>query len=210
MALQIDVGQALGQRWGLGKLFLQSTIMDIHQMQLRYDPRADRLLWQIRTRAGELFAVWLTRRLALRMWPPFERIVTQAVMPRAQQGHSTVVPEAQAMMSELARQRPLPSTDFQAPFDEAAVTRPLGSEPLLPDTLDLTPTPQLPGRGLSIRIREHAGRSLQLQLGDDMATALMRLMEQSLQSSDWLLAPVPSEARPGVAAGLSDKPPLAS
>jgi len=184
--------------------------MDIHQMQLRYDPRADRLLWQIRTRAGELYAVWLTRRLALRLWPPFERMVTQAAMPQAHSGRATVVPEAQAMISEFARQRPLPATDFQAPFDEVAVSRPLGTEPLLPDTLDLTPSPQAPGRGLTIRVREHAGRSLQLQLGDDMATALMRLMEQALQSSDWLAAPAQTEARPSGGMGLADKPPLAS
>lgn len=179
-------------------------------MQLRYDPRADRLLWQIRTRAGELFAVWLTRRLALRLWPHFERIVTQASMPKPHRGDATVVPEAQALISELARQRPLPSTDFQAPFDEVAVSRPLGSEPLLPDTLDLTPSPQAPGRGLTIRIREHAGRSLQLQLGDDMATALMRLMEQALQSSEWLRSPASTETRPSSDAALATKPPLAS
>ncbi len=38
-------------------------------MQVLYDPQADRLRWQLRTFGGELFAVWLTRRTMLELWP---------------------------------------------------------------------------------------------------------------------------------------------
>ncbi len=178
-------------------------------MQLRYDARADRLLWQIRSRQGELFAVWLTRRLALRLWPHFERMVTQASMPQVNAASATLVPQARELMAEIARQRPLPAADFQAPFDAAALARPLGPEPLLPDTLDLTPTPKAPGQGLSIHIKEAGGRSLRLQLGHDLATALMRMLEQALQSSDWLPPPSPATSL-GAGSSETDKAPLAS
>jgi hypothetical protein len=36
-----------------------------------------------------------------------------------------------------------------------------------------------------IRIREHEGRSLDMQLNDDLSTALMRLMDQALVAAEW-------------------------
>ena len=40
--------------------------MDIHQIQVKYDALADRLLLQIRTRDEQLFPIWLTRRMVMR------------------------------------------------------------------------------------------------------------------------------------------------
>jgi hypothetical protein len=184
--------------------------MDIHQMQMSYDPRADRLLWNVRTRAGEMFAIWLTRRMALRLRSPFERLVTQTAMPQVPAARATVVPEAQALMSEMARQKPLQSTSFQAPFDSKAQSRPLGPEPLLPDNIDLTPTPQAAGRGLMIRVRETGGRSMQLQLNDELAMGLMRLFEQALKASEWNTPVVAAESTSSTVASATVKPPLAS
>ena len=41
--------------------------MGIHQLQLRYDPVADRLLPSVRTHQAELYRVWLTRRMVARL-----------------------------------------------------------------------------------------------------------------------------------------------
>ena len=54
-------------------------------MQVRYDTNADRVLWQLRTFGGELFAVWLTRRMLQRLWQPFQNMVTQAGIARVAQ-----------------------------------------------------------------------------------------------------------------------------
>jgi hypothetical protein len=35
----------------------------IHNVQIKYDTLADRLLTQVRSRAGEAYAVWLPRRV---------------------------------------------------------------------------------------------------------------------------------------------------
>ena len=52
-------------------------------MQVRYEPTADRVLWQVRTAGGELFAVWLTRRMLRQLWPHLQRLVTQASVLRS-------------------------------------------------------------------------------------------------------------------------------
>lgn len=154
-------------------------------MQVRYQPGPDRVLWQLRTSAGELFAVWLTRRMLRLLWPPLQKIVTQAGVAQVVP-HATVLPEAQAMMAQAARDRPLPTARFNEPFDSKAVAQPLGPEPLLPEAIDLGPGAD--GKGLQLQLRESGGRRMALKLNDDLATALLRLLEQALKEADWGLA----------------------
>lgn len=154
-------------------------------MQMRYEPVADRLLWQVRTFGGELYAVWLTRRLLRLMWPPFQQLVAQGdlrqVLPHATP--AAVMPEARAMLAEQVRARPLPDADFKAPFNPQAVARPLGDEPMLAQAADLGPGQN--GQGLMIRLRDAQGRALELRLTADLATALARLLDQALAPADW-------------------------
>lgn len=170
-------------------------------MQLRYQPAADRLLWQLRTNDGQLYAVWLTRRMVRLLWPPMTRLVTSAGL-RQEMPHASVVPEAQAMLAEAMRARPLPGASFDQPFDTRAAARPLGPEPLLPEAVDLGPGPG--GQGLKLQLREATGgRSITVQLTADLATALQRLLEQALAAADWGLQPSPPETG---AVGPADNP----
>ena len=164
-------------------------------MQVRYQPGPDRVLLQVRTSASELFAVWLTRRMVRLLWPPLHKLVTQAGVAQVAP-NATVLPEAQAMMAQAARERPLPTARFNEPFETKAAAQPLGPEPLLPEAIDLGPGAA--GKGLQLQVRETGGRRLALQLNDDLATALMRLLEQALKEADWGLTDktVTSEAAP--------------
>lgn len=168
-------------------------------MQVRYDARADRILWQVRTRAGDLFAVWITRRMATRFWPPFERMVAASGIAAQVGMRATFAPEAQQMLARAARERPLPQANFEVPFDSRPAAAPLGADPLLPMQIDLTPIAEAPP-GVSIRIGEgDGGRRLDLRLGGDLAAALLRLMEKAIEASEWGLttatpAPIPAAA----------------
>ena len=164
-------------------------------MQVRYQPAADRILWQVRTQTGELFSVWLTRRMLKQLWPPLTTLVTSAgvalVAPNA-----TVLPEARAMMAQVARARSLANANFSTPFDPKPVAQPLGPEPLLPTAIDLGPG--IDAKGLRITVREPGGRHMTLQLSNDLATALMRLLEQALAEADWGLGPAGTAPLPGL------------
>ena len=157
-------------------------------MQVIYDPAADRLLWQVRTRAGEIIAVWLTRRMVSRLWPPFLKLVTQSAVAQVTPD-ATALPEAREMLAQAARDRPLPSADFTTRFDATPTAQPLGAAPLLATAVDMAPG--VNARGVAIRIREPSGRSVELMLSDDLATALMRLIEKALCASEWGLAAAP-------------------
>jgi len=169
-------------------------------MQVRYDARADRLLWQVRTADGALFAVWLTRRLLRAWWPPFQGLLTQAairqIVPQAQP--ASLLPEAHAMLAEQAMTRPLPGADFSQPFQATPHALPLGAEPLLPEAIDFGPAEAGPP-GVRLRLREPGGRSLSLQLNADLASALGRLIVQAMATAEWdlRLGPaVPAPASP--------------
>lgn len=151
-------------------------------MQVRYQPTADRVLWQLRTAAGEMFAVWLTRRMLRQLWPHLNRVVTLASMARVAP-NAIALPEAQAMMAQAARNRTLPNTDFATPFDPKPAALPLGPEPLLPMAFDIGPGQQ--GKGVRLAAREPEGRNITLELSEDLATGLMRLLEQALVEADW-------------------------
>ncbi len=169
-------------------------------MQLRYQPAADRLLWQLRTTNGDLYAVWLTRRMVRLLWPPLAKLVTNAGLVQ-EMPNATVLPEAQAMLAQAIRERPLPGASFKEPFDTRVVAQPLGAEPLLPEAIDLGPGDG--GKGLKLQLREGGGRRLAMQLSADLATALQRLLEQALAAADWGLVVAPAAdsdgpARPNV------------
>ncbi len=159
--------------------------MTIHQMQLRYEPVADRLLLSVRTRSAEMYTAWLTRRMVARLETPLRNAVARLALPPSAAG-SVAVPEAQQMLEQVARERPLKDADFSQAFaGSEGVTHPLGPEPLLPGEIDLTAPP---GGGIVLVLREPRGRRLEIKLGNDLATALMRLLDQTLQAAQWSLA----------------------
>jgi hypothetical protein len=82
----------------------------------RYLPEADRMLMQVRTRAGELVSIWFTRRLMLRLWKTLQELAARLAAARTTPD-AVAVPQAREMLSQAARQRVLQDTDFKTPPD---------------------------------------------------------------------------------------------
>jgi hypothetical protein len=165
--------------------------MDIHQIQVKYDPLADRLLLQIRTREEQLFPIWLTRRMVVRLWPHFRGMVSGLAVSRTAPS-ALAVPEARDMLADAARERALKAADFKTAFNASAATQPLGPEPVLPIAIDLRPAP---GQAVVLVIRDNHGRSLELAFGEDLAHGLLKLVESALAGSEWGLG-TPAAAQP--------------
>lgn len=169
--------------------------MAIHQIQVRYEATADRLLLQLRTTEAEVYAVWLTRRMLQRLYPPFRQAVAQASVARATP-QALPVPEARQMLEQAALQRSLQGADFAQPFASADASHPLGAEPLLPDAADLRPGAD--GQ-LTLAVREPRGRRIEIVLNAELASALLRLLDSALVAAEWGL-PAPATDRGAPAA----------
>ena len=163
--------------------------MHIRQIAVQYDVDADRLLLRVRTADEQLFAVWLTRRLCLRLWPHLESLVQRvgAAQALAQAAPLAVAtPQASAMLADTARERTLAQADFSQRFEVAPTAQhPLVTQPMLAHTLQMTPLAQ--GR-LQVAIRDAQQRSVQLELDASMAIAVRELMVTALRQADWGLA----------------------
>ena len=168
--------------------------MNIHQMQVRYQPTADRVLWQVRTGEGELVGVWLTRRMLRQLWPHLNRVTTMSGITRMAP-NAIASPEAREMMAQAARSRPLQNANFETAFDSQAASLPLGPEPLLPEAYDIGPGKG--GQGVHLAARESNGRNMTLELSDELAIGLLRLLEQALIEADWGILDVPPAAEAG-------------
>ncbi|MFM1856905.1 MAG: hypothetical protein RLZ83_2214 [Pseudomonadota bacterium] len=170
--------------------------MDIHQIQVKYEPVADRLLMQVRTRDEQLFALWLTRRMVMRLWPHFRQLVTDLAVARTAPA-AMPVPEAREMLAQAAREKALQSTDFKTKFTPAPAAKlPLGPEPMLPAAIDLG---KAPGGAVILAVRDTQGRSLELRLGEDLANGWMKLVENALAVSEWGLVAPPAPQEPAAA-----------
>jgi hypothetical protein len=171
--------------------------MQIRQLALHYRPEADRLLLRVNSADGQLFAVWFTRRLAMRLWPHLNQMVTQLGVQHEvaqlgarrettpQKPDATLLPEARAMLADAARERALKKTDFATPFDTQTSAHPLGPDPILATEVQLAP---LPNGCLRLIVIDGAKRTVQLQLTEELATAVRELMAQALRQADWGLA----------------------
>jgi hypothetical protein len=159
--------------------------MNIRQLALHYRPETDRILLRVNSNDGQQFAVWFTRRLCLRLWPHLASMVTKIGVAQevaTASPDATVMPEAQAMLAQSARERALRQADFKTPFDEHASARPLGAEPMLAAEVQLMP---LANHQLRLVIIDADKRHVQLQLTEALATAVKELMGKALLQADW-------------------------
>lgn len=159
--------------------------MHIRQVSLQYHVEADRLLLRVRSSDDNVFAVWITRRLCLRLWPHLSSMVQWAGAATAvalATPQATPTPEAAAMLAESARERTLQQADFSQPFQAAAAQQPFGPEPLLAHMVQLTP---LDGGRLQLSISDAQKRNVQIVLDATLGTAVHELMVAALRQADW-------------------------
>ncbi len=177
--------------------------MAIHQIQVLYDSTADRLLLHMRTGAAEVYSIWLTRRMLSRLYTPFRTTVTLTSVAQTTP-QALPVPEARQMLEQAALDRPLANADFGKPFVSADASYPLGSDPLLPDTVDLRP-----GQGgqTVLAFREPRGRRIEVALSIELSAALLRLVDSALVAAQWGLPAATTGAEPAAGVeGLGDAP----
>lgn len=158
--------------------------MNIHQLSVSYDERQDRLLLRLNTQDRQEFRFWLTRRMALRLFPAIEQSVQR--MEASQPGVAAPDTSSQQMLTELKRDAFLQKADFATPFEDQAAQKPLGETPML--ITDAQLTLQACG-GLLITFQEKSPdaplKSCQLNLHPPLVHGLVHLVQQALGKADW-------------------------
>ena len=155
--------------------------MNIHQIQVKFDPLADRLILLVRTQDAQLFKVWLTRRMLVRLWPALGGSLGHLAAVKAAP-QALVAPDARNMLAAHAKASALNQADFSTPFEDQDLQTPMGGEPMLPEAVDVS---ALQNGDMRLRFRAPGGTSLELMVQEAMIHATMSLIEKAVAQAEW-------------------------
>lgn len=176
--------------------------MDIHQVSINYLHEQDRILVRINTHAGEEIRLWLTRRLCTH-WVPTLHTVLRQTNGRDAPWEDVPAPSqevAQPWSVEFNELQALKTSDFKTPFKADAQSWPLGSEPLLVTTVQMTP--QSNGV-LELRFeelllgRKPQARAFQASLQPKLLRGFMHLLRTAVSHAEWEIATDQNSDAPG-------------
>ncbi|KAA3653761.1 MAG: hypothetical protein DWQ11_07230 [Proteobacteria bacterium] len=159
--------------------------MQIQQLQVAYDARADRMLLRIATAQREEIGVLITRRLLKALWPGLQRMLNSHLSRKAPGARTAEPTEVEA------------SGTFKAPFDETDLAHPLGTEPLLATESRLEP---LEGPLCRIMLGETRARQVSFDCDKALMQALCAMIRSTAAKADWDLhlddLPLPEAVTP--------------
>ncbi len=159
--------------------------MDLHQLQLTYQPDEDRILMRLSFRAeeGALHEIraWLTRRLVHHLWSGIVRALeTQVKLDQPQAAH------ASAEIIGLAHQASISAIkergEFGIPFDNAVQAFPPGGAPMLVTLAQFTMKPQQP---LRINFCPTQGDGFEVGFSAGVLHGFCTLLQESVKTAEW-------------------------
>lgn len=159
--------------------------MDLHQIQVTYQPEEDRILLRVSFRAedGSLEEIrsWLTRRLVKSLWPGIVRSLDSQVklnQPQAAHASAEILSmEYQASVTEIKA-----SGNFDIPFEAAAENYPLGETPLLVSATRFQLNPNEP---LRIGFTGMSGESFEVCFTQTAMHGFCKLLQEAVKTAEW-------------------------
>ncbi len=159
--------------------------MNIHQLSVSYQAEHDRILVQLNTQAAEVLRLWITRRMAINLFPRLTQLVASEEarkLPLSNQDEMS-----RNTLMEFKKQESISQADFKTPFKTEARAFPLGPEPLLITVVTLHPA----GNGLlRIGFDEKLAntpnpRGFQVTMDPPLLHNFLHLLESSIKASEW-------------------------
>lgn len=160
--------------------------MNIHQLNVQYDERQDRLLVRVKTVQEQEVRLWLTRRIGIRLVDPLMTTVSriEALDPAV----TVADEESRKILVHLKQEDFLQKADLQTPYSSTAAALPLGELPMLVSEVTI----HLHANGLTQLVIKDSGdegqeaRTCTLNLQSFMVHGLLHLLQQAVHRSQWL------------------------
>lgn len=173
--------------------------MDLHQLQLSYQAKDDRILLRVSFKAddGRLQEIraWLTRRLVRNLWPGIiQALQTQVTLNAPLAAHASaeiVGMEHQASVAEIRA-----GGNFDAPFDAEIQGYPIGEAPILVSAAHFTMNVNQP---LLINFSPAEGVGFEVALTPIVLHGFCTLLQETVKLAEWdieLRLPGMSETAP--------------
>ena len=149
----------------------------IKQLQARYEPLEDRILFKLHTENQQRLQAWITRRYL------------QLLLPTIQGQHpetgQSILSQKSSAIYQAASEKGQLEADYNAPYQEPEqVSEPLGNRPILLTKLTLkgleTAKPQLV-------LEPEVGAGIQLSYQAELMGALIKVFHQATEAANWQL-----------------------
>jgi hypothetical protein len=160
--------------------------MNIHQLNVQYDERHDRLLVRIKTVQEQEIRLWLTRRIGVKLVEPLQ--TTVARIESLDPSVTLADEESRKILVHLKQEDFLKKADLQTPYAEENSELPMGALPMLVTEVTI----HVHANGMTQLVIKDAGDELQaprsctLNMQSFMVHGLLHLLQQAVHRSQWL------------------------
>ena len=175
--------------------FFQTSMSQLHQINLSFNPEQDRLLLSLKTTALEELRFWLTRRFVKQVWPLLLQLLEREVEVMT----PTAAPESKKEVLAFQHQQALAESNFGEQYEQRTASRPLGDEPVL--VARFVAKQPAPGQHV-LSFLPAQGQGIDIRMDNRLLHSFCKLLADTQAKTEWdlqLTLPthaVPSEPQP--------------
>ncbi len=151
----------------------------LHQMTAEYNPAEDRIIFRVNTIEKTEYRVWLTRRLVKKIWG----IAVQNFAADPDVKEQARLDVKKAVLS-IQHQEAVQGADFSQKHEKPVKAASETAQPLLAVNAELGRTEQ---GSLRLSFHTSGGKSINLNLNDEMLHAVCHILQQAADKAGWNL-----------------------
>lgn len=149
----------------------------LHQIQIQFVPREDRILLRIKTTDKSEFRFWMTRRYVKLLWPVVVKMLEADQQIQLQENQA-----AKSAVLSFQHEKALQKGDFSTQFSEDSSNLPLGETPILLAKIQLK---RRSDGGNLLCMHPEKGEGIDLGLNDVLLHSFSKLLADAVSASAW-------------------------
>ena len=153
------------------------AVPQLHQIQIQFVPREDRILLRIKTTDKSEFRFWMTRRYVKLLWPVVVKMLEADQQIQLQENQA-----AKSAVLSFQHEKALQKGDFATQFSEDSSNLPLGETPILLAKIQLKRRNDC---GNLLCMHPEKGEGIDLGLNDVLLHSFSKLLADAVSVSDW-------------------------
>lgn len=170
--------------------------MNIHQIQMSYNPQQDRILLRILSTQRAEFRFWMTRRYVKLLWAVLIKMLERDPVAAVHADESV-----RRTMMGVQHVNAVSKGDFAKPYEEGVSILPLGADPVL---LSRVSGKQPENQQQTLSMHPEQGQGIDLGVNTGLLHMISKLLVDAVTQSDWdlKLSVDPDFAMPPQAHGI--------
>ncbi len=150
----------------------------IHQMQMRYSPEEDRILFRVNSTEKREYRLWITRRFSLLLIKTLRDHMDADPDVSIQAN-----PDAKQAVKEFKQESAIQDANFKQKFAEDPNEFPLGEE--IPLAFKIAQN--ISGENLKLSLQPRSGQGMNLVLDRKINSSLTQLLMSAIEVANWNL-----------------------